>query len=69
MSCDLRFILVNILCKYLIYTFFQFWACFCGSFSMLFPEAPAFCDKKNFEIIFTALYFYLYELKKYVSDF
>ena len=24
---------------------------------------------KNCEIIFTAMYFYLYELKKYVSDF
>ena len=31
---------------------------------MLFPKAPASCDKKNFGIIFAALYFYLYELKE-----
>ena len=36
---------------------------------MLFPKAPAFGCKKAFELIFTALYFYIYELKKCVSDF
>ena len=35
---------------------------------MLFPKAPASCGKKN-EKLFSALYFYLYELKKFVSDF
>ena len=34
-----------------------------------FPEAPASCYKEIFEIIFNALYCYLYELKKCVSDF
>ena len=27
--------------------FFSFGRGFCGSFSMLFPEAPASCDKKK----------------------
>ena len=36
---------------------------------MLFPKAPVSSGNKNFEIIFAALYFCLYELKKYVSDF
>ena len=31
----------NILCKYVIYLFSNFGRCFCGSFSMLFPKAPA----------------------------
>ena len=30
---------------------------------MLFPKTQASCAKKKFEIIFAALYFYLYELK------
>ena len=57
--------MVNILCKYLIFIFFQFWAF--ATLSMLSPEAPVSCHKKNlnnFEIIFVAVYFYLYELKK-----
>ena len=33
----------------------------------LFPEA--FCNKKNLEITFAALYLYLCEHKKRVSDF
>ena len=41
----------------------------CGSFTMLFPEASASSDKKKVEIIFAALYFYLYELRKCISDF
>ena len=60
---------VNILSKFsVICIFFQFWRDFCGSFSMLFPKAPA-SSELIFELIFTALYFYLYELKKCVSDF
>ena len=30
---------------------------------MLFPKTQASCAKKKIEIIFAALYFYLYELK------
>ena len=41
---------------------------FCNSFSMLFLKSPASYGKK-IETIFATLYFYLYELKKYVSDF
>ena len=60
---------VNILSKFsVICMFFQFWRDFYGSFSMLFPKAPA-SSELIFELIFTALYFYLYELKKCVSDF
>ena len=36
----------NILCKYIIYIFFQFCVWFCGSFSKIFPLTPASCDKK-----------------------
>ena len=59
----------NILSKYIIYIFFNFGRGFYGSFPMLFPKAPASCYKKNFELIFAALYFYIYELKNYASDF
>ena len=48
-----------------MYIFLQFWAWFLRSFFMLFPEATASCDKKKVKIIFAALYFYLYDLKKY----
>ena len=51
------------------YIHFNFGRGFCGSFSMLFPKAPTSCGKKNFGIIFAALYFLLYEFKKCVSDF
>ena len=44
------------------YIFFNFGRGFCSSLSV-FPEALASDDEKNLEIIFTALYFYLYELK------
>ena len=37
----------NILCRNLIYNFFNFGCDFCGSFSMLFREASAFCDKET----------------------
>ena len=33
----------NILCKYIIYIFFNFGCGFCDSFIMLFPKAPASC--------------------------
>ena len=36
---------------------------------MLFPAASATCDKKKVENFFAAFYFYLYDLKKSVSDF
>ena len=36
----------NILGKYIEYIFFSFGHGFCGSFSMLFPKAPASCCKK-----------------------
>ena len=36
---------------------------------MLFPKAPTSCCKKKNGLIFAALHFYIYELKKYVSDF
>ena len=48
------------------HAYFNFGRGFYGFFSMLSLKAPASCDKK---IIFAALYFYLYELKKCVSDF
>ena len=35
---------------------------------MLFPKPPPSCAKKV-RIVFAATYFYLYELKKQVSDF
>ena len=40
----------NILCKNLL-KFFIFGCDFCGSFSMLFPEASVSCDKKVFEML------------------
>ena len=55
----------NILCKYIIYILFQFWA--------WFLRFPFYVEKvqlvKKIEIIFAGLYFYLYELKKCVSNF
>ena len=36
----------NILYKYIIYTFFNFWRGFGDSFSILFPKASAYCGKK-----------------------
>ena len=59
----------NILSKYIIYIFFNFGCDFCSSFALLLPEAPASCCKKNFELIFAALYYSIHELKKCVSDF
>ena len=48
----------NILSKYIIQIFFNLGHGFYGSFPMLFPKA----------LIFAALSFYIYELKKCVSD-
>ena len=48
--------------------FFNFGRDFCGSFSMFIQKLQHLVIKK-IEIIFTVLYFYLYKLKKYVSDF
>ena len=61
----------NILCKYVVYAdVFNFGREFCDSFSkMLFSKFQASCGKKKFQIIFTALYFYLSELKECVSGF
>ena len=51
------------------YTYSLNFGCtFCRSFSMLFPKAPASCGKK-IKITFSALYFCLYDCKRYVSDF
>ena len=47
----------NILCKYLIHKFFQFWAWLCGSFSLLFSEAPASRDQKILNFYFIVLLF------------
>ena len=56
----------NILCKYVI--FFQSWVWLWGSFSMLFPEIQLLVLKK-IEIIFAALYLYLYELSSVFKIF
>ena len=48
---------------------FQFWVWLLRLLSMLFPKAPASCYKKKFGLIFAALYFYIYELKNFASDF
>ena len=37
----------NILCKYIIYIFFQFWAWICCSFSVLNPKVQLLVLKKN----------------------
>ena len=41
---------------------------FCDTF-LLFPEAPASCDKGIRKQPFAAFWFYLHELKKYFFDF
>ena len=50
------------------YFFFNFGCEFCGSFSMLFPKAPASCGKK-FLTQFLLHFCYLCEFKQCVSDF
>ena len=50
------------------YFFFNFGCEFCGSFSMLFPKAPASCGKK-FLSQFLLHFCYLCEFKQCVSDF
>ena len=42
---------------------------FCDSFPVLLSKAPASCCKKNFKLIFGSLYYYIFELKKCVSDY
>ena len=59
----------NILSKYIIYIFFSSGRGFYGSFPILFLKTQASCCKKKLELIFAALCFYIYELKKIVSDF
>ena len=49
----------NIISKYI---FFNFGHGFCGSFLMLFPKAPVSCCKKKFELIFVAMYFYIFKI-------
>ena len=61
---------VNILCKYVIYIyFFQFRRGFRGFFFYVIYKSSSFLWYKNSELIFAALYFYLYEPKKCVSEF
>ena len=58
-----------ILCNYLTNIFFPFWAWLLRLFFFVSAKAPASRDKKKSDIIFTKLYFHLYEHKKRVSDF
>ena len=48
---------------------FQFWAWLLRFLSYVISKSSSFYLQKNFELIFAALYFYIYELKKYVSGF
>ena len=48
----------------IIYIFFNFGHGFCSSFPVLLPKAPASSCKKKFELVFAALYCYIYELNK-----
>ena len=48
---------------------FQFWAWLLRFLSYVISKISSFLLKENFELIFAALYFYIYELKKSVSDF
>ena len=59
----------NILSKYIIYIFFNFGRGFLWFFSFVISKRPSFLLQKNFELIFAALYFYVFELKKCASDF
>ena len=47
----------NILGKYIIYIFFNFWRGFYSSFPKLFPKGFSFFLKKSSDRIFVALYF------------
>ena len=53
---------------YNIQIFLNFGGGFCGSFSMLFPKAPASCGKNKIEVTFATFYLYVYELKKCISN-
>ena len=48
---------------------FQFWAWLLRFLSNGISKSSSFLLYKNFELIFAALYFYIHELKKCVSDF
>ena len=49
--------------------FFNFGFGFLRFLSYVISKSSSFLLQKSFEPIFAALYFYIYELKKYVSDF
>ena len=58
----------NILSKYLIYVFSILCVAFAVAFFRYFQKLHLFVVKK-IELIFAALYFYISELKKCISDF
>ena len=58
----------NILSKYVIYIFSILCVAFAAPFFRYFQKLHLFFVKK-IELIFAALYFYISELKKCISDF
>ena len=52
----------------MIYIFFNFRRGFYSSFPVISKSSSLLLQKK-IELIFSALYFYIYELKKRLSDF
>ena len=58
----------NILSKYMIYIFFNFRRGFYSSFPVISKSSSLLLQIK-IELIFSALYFYIYELEKRLSDF
>ena len=59
----------NIICKYIICIFFQFWSWLLWFFFLCYFQKLQLLVVKKYEIIFAVLYFYLYKLEKYISDF
>ena len=59
----------NIVSKGVTYIIVNFGCGFYDFCPMAFPKAPAFYCKQKNELIFAALYFFIRELKKCVSDF
>ena len=55
--------------RYLIFISFQFWVWLLRVFFYVISRSSNFLWSRYFEIIFDALCFFLYELKKCVSDF
>ena len=47
---------------------FQFWAWLLRFLSYVVFKSSSFLSQKHFELIFAALYFYIYELKKRSED-